>query len=169
MQFQIKIKNNVQNCIWLSLFFRTELNITTFKIITFQFFISNRGYNSYTTNNNIYNYANNRYVTFEIFPTYKQILFSYHQSKMKTVGLLLDDRLKEKFMKPQKGVLCFHFLICLSVCLSVYFRLWMGYRSHLLTQEPNCWVTEFLGYENNFCFFVSYFYFYLHFPIVFLI
>ena len=32
---------------------------------------------------------------------------------------ILDDRLKEKFMKPWKGVLCIHFRVCLSVCLSV--------------------------------------------------
>ena len=35
------------------------------------------------------------------------------------VGPILDDRLKEKFLKPWKGVLCIHFRVCLSVCVSV--------------------------------------------------
>ena len=32
------------------------------------------------------------------------------------IGPLLDDRLKEKFLKPWKGVLSIHFRVCLSVC-----------------------------------------------------
>ena len=35
------------------------------------------------------------------------------------IGLILDDRLKEKFLKSWKGVLCIHFLVHLSICLSV--------------------------------------------------
>ena len=34
-------------------------------------------------------------------------------------GPILDDRLKEKFLKPWKGVLCIHFRVCVSVCLCV--------------------------------------------------
>ena len=34
------------------------------------------------------------------------------------IGLILDDRLKETFLKPWKGVLCIHF-VCVCVCLSV--------------------------------------------------
>ena len=36
------------------------------------------------------------------------------------VGPILDDRLKEKFLKPWKGVLCNHFCVC--VCVSVCTR-----------------------------------------------
>ena len=32
---------------------------------------------------------------------------------------ILNDRLKEKFLKPWKGVLCIHFRVCLSVCVCV--------------------------------------------------
>ena len=46
-------------------------------------------------------------------------------------GPILDDRLKEKLLKPWKGALCFHFRMRPSVRLSV--RLSAGYRSHLLT------------------------------------
>ena len=45
------------------------------------------------------------------------------------IGPILDDRLKEKILKPWKGALSSH-SVCLSVCLCV--RLWTGYRSHLL-------------------------------------
>ena len=31
------------------------------------------------------------------------------------IGPILDDRLKEKFLKPWKGVLCINFRVCLSV------------------------------------------------------
>ena len=32
------------------------------------------------------------------------------------IGPILDDRLKEKFLKRWKGVLCIHFRVCLTVC-----------------------------------------------------
>ena len=35
------------------------------------------------------------------------------------VGPIRDDRLKEKILKPWKGVLCINFRVCLSVCFSV--------------------------------------------------
>ena len=35
------------------------------------------------------------------------------------IGPILDDRLKEKLLKPWKGALCFHFRVCPSVCLCV--------------------------------------------------
>ena len=35
------------------------------------------------------------------------------------IGPILDDRLKEKLLKPWKGALCFHFRVCPSVCPSV--------------------------------------------------
>ena len=35
------------------------------------------------------------------------------------IGPILDDRLKEKLLKPWKFALCSHFHVCLSVCLSV--------------------------------------------------
>ena len=40
------------------------------------------------------------------------------------LGPILDDRLQEEFLKPWKGVLCFHFHVCLSVfaCVSVRSR-----------------------------------------------
>ena len=38
---------------------------------------------------------------------------------IKNIGPILDDRLKEKFLKPWKGVLCIHFRVCVSVCVSV--------------------------------------------------
>ena len=47
-------------------------------------------------------------------------------ASLQHIGPLLDDRLKEnlkKILKPRKGVLCFHFRVCL--CPS--------YRAHLLT------------------------------------
>ena len=31
------------------------------------------------------------------------------------IGPILDDRLKETFLKPWKGVLCIHFRACMSV------------------------------------------------------
>ena len=51
------------------------------------------------------------------------------------IGPILDDRLKEKFLKPSKGVLCIHFRVCLSVCLCVCLCVCLhaGYRAHLLT------------------------------------
>ena len=48
-------------------------------------------------------------------------------SLMIYIGPILDDRLKEKFLKPGKGVLCIHFRVCV----------YAGYRAHLLTYEPN--------------------------------
>ena len=33
------------------------------------------------------------------------------------IGPILDDRLKEKFMKPWKCVLCIHFRVCVCVCV----------------------------------------------------
>ena len=38
---------------------------------------------------------------------------------MRVIGSILDDRLKEKFLKPWKGVLCIHFRVCVCVCVSV--------------------------------------------------
>ena len=45
------------------------------------------------------------------------VVFSYTMPKI--VGPILDDRLKEKILKPWKGALSIHFGVCLSVCLSV--------------------------------------------------
>ena len=33
-----------------------------------------------------------------------------------TVGSILDDRLKDKILKPWKGVFCIHFCVCMCVC-----------------------------------------------------
>ena len=59
------------------------------------------------------------------------------------IGPILDDRLKEKILKPWKGVLCIHFRVCLPVCICVCLsvcvsvcpsvRLYAGYGAHLLT------------------------------------
>ena len=38
-----------------------------------------------------------------------------------SIGPILDNRLKEKILKPWKGALSIHFRVCLSVCLSVCF------------------------------------------------
>ena len=38
------------------------------------------------------------------------------------IGPILDDRLKEKLLKPWKGAFCSHFRVCLCVCLSVRSR-----------------------------------------------
>ena len=35
------------------------------------------------------------------------------------IGPILDDRLKEKLLKPWKSALCSHFRVCFSVCFSV--------------------------------------------------
>ena len=45
------------------------------------------------------------------------------------IGPILDDRLKEKLMKPWKDALSSHFRVCLSVRVCVF----AGYRAHLLT------------------------------------
>ena len=59
------------------------------------------------------------------------------------IGPILDDRLKETFLKPWKGVLCIHFraclrTVCVSLCLCVC--LYAGYRAKLSTKEPNFFV-----------------------------
>ena len=46
-------------------------------------------------------------------------LFIIKRYKIDHFGPILDDRLKEKILKPSKGVLCIHFRVCLSVCLCV--------------------------------------------------
>ena len=54
--------------------------------------------------------------------------FFFQFSKTSTIyyrcvfGPILDDRLKEKLLKPWKGALSSHFHVCLSVCLSVFTR-----------------------------------------------
>ena len=66
------------------------------------------------------------------------------------IGPLLDNWLSEnvkKILKPWKGVLCFHFRVCLSLCLSP------SYRGHLLTKEPNFWTEGSLGHEKETCVF----------------
>ena len=40
--------------------------------------------------------------------------FSYH------IGPILDDKLKEKILKPLKGVLCIHFHVSVGVYVSVH-------------------------------------------------
>ena len=42
-----------------------------------------------------------------------------HPFEFQDVGPILDDRLKEKLLKPWKGALCSHYRVCLSVCVSV--------------------------------------------------
>ena len=47
-------------------------------------------------------------------------IFGYHSPYLKTlIGPILDDRLKEKFLKPWKGAHSSHFRVCLSVRFSV--------------------------------------------------
>ena len=54
-------------------------------------------------------------------------------------GPLIDDRLKEKFLKPRKNVLCFHFRVCVCLCVCPY----ASYRAHL-------WPRNLLGPRNTF-------------------
>ena len=41
--------------------------------------------------------------------------------RKKAIGPILDDRLKEKLLKPWKGALCSHFRVCFSVSLFLCF------------------------------------------------
>ena len=73
---------------------------------------------------------------------FQNIILSFIKAWICIIGPILDDdMLKEKFLKPWKGVLC--------VCLSV------GYRAHILTKEPNFWVEWSLGHEKETHFFLS--------------
>ena len=45
-------------------------------------------------------------------------------SRIIPIGPILDDRLKEKILKPWNIVLCFHFRVCLCVCLSFDLGTW---------------------------------------------
>ena len=47
------------------------------------------------------------------------LLFSWRKwwDTLDTIGTIIDDRLKEKSLKPWKGVLCIHFLVCVCVCV----------------------------------------------------
>ena len=49
-------------------------------------------------------------------------LFYGTYEKGMVIGPILDDGLKEKFLKPWKGVLCIHFRVCVSVCLHAVCR-----------------------------------------------
>ena len=55
---------------------------------------------------------------------YYVLVMSHHQCLLVFCffygfGPILENRLKEKILKPWKFVLCIHFRVCLSVCLSV--------------------------------------------------
>ena len=76
------------------------------------------------------------------------IMFYHSYHIQSHIGPILDDRLKEKLLKPWKVALCFHFRVCLSVRLSA------GYKWHLLTLEPNFWDEWSSGHEKETHFFI---------------
>ena len=55
------------------------------------------------------------------------------------IWLVIDDRLKEKVLKPWEDALCIHFRVCL----------YASYKTHLLTYEPNFWDEWSLGHEKK--------------------
>ena len=61
---------------------------------------------------------------------WRSLFIKNNINKYHSIGPILDDRLKEKILKPWKGALSSN-SVCLSVCLCVCPC--AGYRSHLLT------------------------------------
>ena len=60
-------------------------------------------------------HANVEFSTQRLFLSYLNIYFFFLKKNL-YFGPILDDRLKEKLLKPWKDALCFHFRVCLCVC-----------------------------------------------------